>query len=165
VSRRLPNRPQDALGRPRDHFFKRPFRRAFRRRLPQRFPIDFRSISGRSEARLTAQAQCFVRVGRFSSQRPVNRQIERKSTTECPQYGTRSRQNARPVHSQRVAGRRGRREARIRENTRPQSPGGQEPRNPGSHGGPHGEFGAGSKVLNIYESLGTLPGPGIRIKP
>jgi hypothetical protein len=46
ASRRLPNRPQDALRMPRNHFFERPFRRAFRRRLPQRFLSNSGSSAG-----------------------------------------------------------------------------------------------------------------------
>ena len=84
ASRRLPIRPRDALGRSRGHFFGRSFRRAFRRRLPERFPLEFWVVQGRSEACLTAQAQCFVRVSRFSSERPKSLKISEKTTPGRP---------------------------------------------------------------------------------
>ena len=79
----------------------------FGQSVARRCRSDFRTISGRSEACLTAQAQCFVRVGRFSSERPADRQIERKATRERPQDGPRSRQTARKSGQANEAGAQG----------------------------------------------------------
>ena len=97
-SRSVPKAPESTPRRPGEAsgpLFRTTFSQSVSQEAPAAISFEFWVVRGSSEACLTAQAQCFVRVGRFSSERPVDRQIERKATPERPQDGPRSRQNAR----------------------------------------------------------------------
>ena len=68
--RGAPERPKNAPESSPDDFFERSNRMLVHRQLPGRFVDDFWSAAGCSDVAFAAQAQCFVRVERFSSERP-----------------------------------------------------------------------------------------------
>ena len=109
-SRDTPGAPRDAPGRPRDpperpksepgrsriDLWERSFRTVVRETLPERFSNVFGSLGGGPDVDSAAPCQCFARVERFSSKRPLDHKIDRKRPENGSQIAPdRSRKSSR----------------------------------------------------------------------
>ena len=85
-----PERSKSEPGKPRSDFLERSFRTVVRETLPERFLDLFRPLGGGLDVDSAAPCQCFVRVERFSSKRPLDHKIDRKRLENGPQIAPKS---------------------------------------------------------------------------
>ena len=89
-----PERPKSEPGRSRIDLWERSFRTVVRETLPERFSNVFGSLGGGPDVDSAAPCQCFARVERFSSKRPLDHKIDRKGSEivhRSPQIAPESR--------------------------------------------------------------------------